>query len=246
MNIFKPNRGIVELCLTYMCNVKCNNCSNLCTQAPFAGNLTPTDVLYFIDDLVENKHTPGQITLHGGEPVLNPNIDAIAKILVEYRKETGCKLWLLTNNSNDVIRQLTTMISVEYDIALGISTKRGSNIDGSGSPIKYAQINNSPADQGIEYDHGCFQTSTCGICFNYLGWFPCSPLAAAARVYGYAGVRSIASLTNDQCDLYFKEHCKHCGFSAPDMPRISEQVTSKTWRDALQLYTSNTPRGVRV
>jgi len=246
MNTFKPNRGIVELCLTYRCNVRCDNCSNLCTQAPFGGDLTPTDVLYFIDDIHNNGDHVGQVTLHGGEPVMNPHIEDIVKMLAEYRHDTGCKLWLLTNNSSDAVRRKTTYLSCEYDIPLGISTKRDRNMDRSGSPIKYAQVNNSPADQGIEHDHGCFQTSTCGVCFNYLGWFPCSPVAAAARVFGYKGVKSISQLTDEQSDLYFHEHCGYCGFSAPDMIRVSEQVTSETWRDAFDKYASTTPGGVRV
>ena len=240
MKIFTPNKGLVELCLTYRCNVKCDSCSNLCTQAPAFGDLTPLDVLYFLNDLDSNSHKIGQITLHGGEPVLNPHIDAIIKLLVEYRKLTGCKLWLLTNNSSDLVRRKTTAILTEYGIPLGLSTKRGKNIDGSGSPISYAQVNNSPIDQGIEHDLGCFQTETCGICFNNLGWFPCSPLAAAARVFGFVGCKSITELTDEKCKQYFEQHCGHCGFSAPQMPRIPNQVTSRTWENALAAY--NTPK----
>lgn len=234
--IYKPNRGIIELCMTYRCNVTCDNCSNLCTQAPYSGDLTPADVLYFTENLQENGQKVGQITMHGGEPVLNPYIDEIVSILSSYRKETGCILWLLTNNSSDSVRKKVTKISVKYDIALGVSTKIKKNINGTGSPIRYVQVNNSPCDNGRESDHGCYQTSTCGICFNYLGFFPCSPMAAAARVFGYKGIHSIVNFTDDQCDLYFKEHCKHCGFSDPNEPHVVDQVTSKTWEDALRRY----------
>lgn len=234
---YKPNFGIVELCLTYRCNVRCDNCSNLCTQAPIKGDLSAEDVAEFLLDSEECGHRWGMITMHGGEPVLNPEIDKIAEVLVEYRKKTGCKLWLLTNNSSDKVRRLVTGINMRYGIALGVSTKRVKNIDGNGSPIEYVPVNESPEDLGKPHDHGCFQTSTCGVCYNYLGYFPCSPMAAAARVFDYVPVtRSFKGFSQEDCDRYLAMHCGHCGFSSPENKRVVNQVTSKTWEEAFTRY----------
>ncbi len=234
---FKPNFGICELCLTYRCNVRCDNCSNLCTQAPFAGDLTAKDVVEFLRDSDESGHHWGMITLHGGEPVLNPEIFEIAELLCEYRKRVSCNLWLLTNNSSPLVRRLTTSVNMKYDISLGVSTKKGKNADKDGNPIEYVGVNNSPVDLGLQHDHGCFQTSNCGVCYNYLGYFPCSPMAAAARVFDYLPTaRSVKDFTAEACDEALKKHCPHCGFSAPDMARVVNQVTSKTWQDAFTRY----------
>jgi hypothetical protein len=177
------------------------------------------------------------ITLHGGEPVLNPDIIKIAEILTEYHKKTGCRLWLLTNNSSPAVRRLTTMLNCKFNIPLGISTKIGKNIDGSGSPIKYVAVNEAPCDLGIEYDQGCFQTSNCGVCYNYLGYFPCSPMAAAARVFGYPPTaKTFKEFTEAACVNDMKKHCRLCGFSAPGRCRVVEQVTSQSWETVFTSY----------
>lgn len=237
MNIFKPNFGIVELCLTYRCNVRCDNCSNLCTQAPFRGDLSAERVSEFLLDSREAGHDWGMITLHGGEPVLNPEIFEIAKLLDDYRKLTGCKLWLLTNNSSPGTRKLATEVNCKFNIPLGVSTKHGKNIDGAGNPIQYVAVNEAPIDLGLVGDHGCFQTSNCGVCYNYLGYFPCSPMAAAARVFGFPpAARSYKDFTEEACEKYINMHCKYCGFSTPDRPRVITQTMTQTWESLLLEY----------
>lgn len=229
--MFEPNFGIVELCLTYKCNIKCNNCSNLCTQAPFKGDLTPADVERFINDSINNDHIWGQITLHGGEPVLNPWIFEILELLVNYRKKTNTKLWLLSNNSVTKIREKITRASVEFDIPLGISTKL------QDKQMEYIPVNEAPVDLNIQSTVGCFQIQDCGMCYNYLGYFPCSPMAAAARVFDYEpAALSIKDLTKEKCTEYYNKHCPLCGFALVDRRRVKEQMSTWTWINKLNCY----------
>lgn len=231
---FMPTFKTVELCLTYRCNVKCANCSNLCTQAPVNGDLTPAMVERFIKDSIDLNHVWGQITLHGGEPALNPWIYDIARMLVKYRLDTDCKLWLLSNNSVPKIREITSRISLRYDIPLGLSEKKITNADAGGNPIDYVPVNESPSDLGEVSTLGCFQSETCGVCYNYMGYFPCSPMAAAARVFKYEPIHSINDLTETACLKYFNAHCHHCGFAMPNRRRVTEQVTTETWKKVLE------------
>lgn len=232
MKTFKPNFNIVEICLTYRCNIHCNNCSNLCTQAPFKGDLSSSDVIMFLQNIEYNKIDLKQITIHGGEPVLNPWIEEIVSILCQYRVRYNTTLWLLSNNSCQVVRQKISKISCDYNIPLGISTKI------EGNQIEYVPVNESPEDLKEQYTIGCFQTENCGICFNYLGFFPCSPMAAAARVFGYKGFTTIADMTEENIKKYFEMHCKHCGFAMPERRRVTEQTSSKTWIEKLSAYNN--------
>jgi len=237
MNSLLPTFKIIELCLTYRCNVQCQNCSNLCTQAPATEDyLTPEDIYFFLDDLAEHNHPLGQITLHGGEPVLTPDFETIIKLLCEYRKLNNCTLWLLSNNSNELIREKTRYISDKYCIPLGISEKRGTNRDAKGHELMYVPVNESPDDLGLPYTLGCFQSAQCGMCYNKQGYFPCSPMAAAARVFDYSSMgHSIVDVTEEACREKFAQHCKHCGF-AMERRRAFNQVTTKTWDKALKEY----------
>lgn len=248
MKMFKPNLGIVELCITYRCNVKCHNCSNLCTQAPKTdGDLSLEAVQKFLQDCIDNDFRFGMITIHGGEPALHPQWKEIAQALLEYREKYNPKmtLWWLTNNSTPAIRERCEIIK-GLGIPLGISTKIGSNKNENGSPIPYIPVNESPTDLQEVYSLGCFQSENCGICYNYLGFFECSPAAAAARVFGYEPMaKSVKELSLELLQSGFPKHCMHCGFAFPDRRRVIEQTTTETWRKALNAYNGEEPIEVK-
>jgi hypothetical protein len=122
-------------------------------------------------------------------------------------------------------------------INLGISEKHVRNQMANGSPIAYVPVNESPEDLGLSHDDGCFQTANCGICRNYLGFWPCSPMAAAARVFGYiTPVLKVSDITVEGMGDLLPMHCKHCGFSMPDRERVIDQVSTQTWIDGFQQY----------
>jgi hypothetical protein len=225
-----PTFRIVELCLTYRCNLMCYNCSNLCSQAPIEGDLTMCNIEQFISDI--KSSTTVNITLHGGEPSLHPGIGFLLKKL----KELNIPLWLLSNNANEHITKLITTLHDQFNIPLGISTKKEKD-------QWYVPINESPFDLDEDYTLGCFQTRDCGICYNYLGWFPCSPIAAAARVFGYKGCKTLNELTENKIQEYFINHCKHCGFAFTNQrQRVNKQAMTKTWINALEQY--NRKKGI--
>ena len=238
-----PNFKTVELCLTYRCNVRCNNCSNLCTQAPFdKGDLSVIDVAHFLKDSIVSNHKWEVITLHGGEPVLNKDIIGICKLLYDYRKDFNktVNIWILSNNSTPAINASIRALCEDYLFKPGFSTKIKSNVNENGDSIPYVAINESPEDLGLPYTQGCFQSSSCGICFNYLGFFECSPAAAAARVFGYEPLaRHVSELIVEKCIEAYKSHCKHCGFSLPDRRRVVEQVSTKTWIEKFNEYNKS-------
>jgi hypothetical protein len=179
------------------------------------------------------------ITVHGGEPVLNPVIDEICELLVHYKNRFNpkCIIYLLTNNSCREVRHRTTTLHVKHGIPLGISTKRDTNQGWDGSPIAYVPVNASPADLGIDHENGCFQTSNCGVCYNKKGFFGCSPMAAAARVFGYEPTaKSIKDFTPERIKDHMALHCKHCGFSAPSLERETAQRSTPTWKEKLERY----------
>lgn len=234
-----PNINIVEFCLTYRCNIKCNNCSNLCTQAPFHGDLSIDDVARFIHESVEYKWPWKIITIHGGEPALHPQFQQICGMLANYRDRFNreCRIWCLSNVSTDGIRERLKFINHEYKIGIGDSPKIGSNVAPSGAPILYVPVNRSPVDAGEEPTDGCFQTTDCGICFNYLGFWECSPAGAAARVFGYEPMaRHIWELDPVRLASGFSLHCRHCGFASTKAKRVFEQLTTETWKEKLDEY----------
>ena len=238
---YTPNLKKIELCLTYRCNVKCANCSNLCTQAPAGkdADLSTADIERFIEQSIGCGRKWGLITLHGGEPVLNPAIHQICEMLRKYRElhSANTRISLLSNGSTPAILRQVHQLCSEFGFEPGISEKVKSNHRGDGTPIPYVPVNISPEDKGNSYTIGCFQTTDCGICLNYAGYWPCSPMAAAARVFGYQPMaKTVAELTEDVLAKGFELHCKHCGF-AGSAPRVIGQASSKTWIEAFARYS---------
>lgn len=236
----KPNLKKIELCLTYRCNVKCANCSNLCTQAPTDGtmDLTVKDVEAFIEQSVAANHQWDLITLHGGEPLLNNSIVPICALLKRYHDiyNHSVRISLLSNGSTQSIVSRVRRMCSEFGMEPGVSEKVKSNRRGDGTPIPYVPVNISPEDAGIPWTRGCFQTTDCGICLNYAGYWPCSPMAAAARVFGYQPMaKSVQELTEDVLAAGFDIHCRYCGFAGA-LDRVIEQKTSTTWKKAIEKY----------
>jgi hypothetical protein len=234
-----PNLFLMEIGLTYRCNVKCNNCSSLCTQAPAIGDIAVSDIQRFVNESAKQFHPWQQITLHGGEPVLHPKFDSICKIIAGYRDRFnhGCRIQLLTNWSTPAIQNRAESACKEYGFILGASMKTGSGIDCNGKPIPYVTVNNSPIDNGESFGFGCYISRDCGVYLNYLGYFECSVAAATARVFNYQPIaKHLSDLTVDACQLAYKQHCGNCGFANINLPRESNQVTSKTWKIGFSDY----------
>lgn len=232
-----PNLKKIELCVTYRCNLACANCSNLCAQAPAKHDLSVEDVERFIIDSIDLGWEWEQITVHGGEPVLNPAIFDIVGVLVEYRehRKRKVRIQFLTNYSTPMIRKLANEVEL-MGVELGIAQKEGGAFYHDGSAIPYVPVNQSPEDLHLPWSRGCFQSSDCGICLNYLGYWECSPAAAAARVFGYkASAKSLQEVTEDVLAGGYDEHCRHCGFAA-SQSRVTRQSTTETWDKALSEY----------
>jgi hypothetical protein len=235
---YVPNIYRLELCLTYRCNVRCKNCSNLCTQAPYVGDLTLLSIENMLKESVECNHKWARIVLHGGEPTLHPEYMEICRMVAQYRDTYNNEVTLhsCSNGTNSFVESQLAKSS-ELRIKSEVSVKVGTNRRAGGDDIPYIPVNESPDDLKEPFDLGCFQTTECGICYNYLGFFACSPAGAAARVFGFPpACTSVKDLTASVLTCVYTQHCKHCGFAMPGRRRVIEQTNTQTWQAAFDAY----------
>jgi hypothetical protein len=234
------NTDTVELCLTYRCNNRCNNCSTLCSQAPATNDLSMERIQKFILESVDCNHKWKTITLHGGEPTLHPRFQDVCEILMRYKRDSNpeCNIWVVSNGYGDRVTE-GLEIAKAAGVGLGISYKQKANINAEGVWMQYVPMNNSALDNGQNPTDGCAMASDCGVCLNNLGYFQCSAKAAMARVFYIDPVD-----TNLQTFLHkiiagnVQWNCGHCGF-AWEQPRSINQITSPTWAKALERYRNN-------
>ena len=232
--------AVVEIAITYLCNVSCNNCLALSPQAPTGReqDMTVEQMQLFISDSIACSYPWKWIKLHGGEPTLHPNYMDFCRMLADYKVQNpSVRLSVVSNDSNP--QKVAAAGEVGFDPQ--VSSKVKDNTDKFGNKLEYVPVNVSPLDVGSTPGSGCWVPRDCGIALNNLGFWPCGPAAAAARVFGYeAPVKRVFELLNDGAaklkTLY--KHCDHCGF-AISMPRSFEQVTSPTWAAKLQAYNAS-------
>jgi hypothetical protein len=184
---------------------------------------------------VDAGHKWGFITVHGGEPCLHPDFQDIAEVLLSYKNKCGhdCTIWWLTNDSCQAIKDRTAEIEA-MGIPLGRAYKE--------SQPDYIPVCVSPTDEGLLPTDGCYMSATCGMSLNINGYWPCSAMAGAERVWGYKStIQEPKDITESAIKVLRAQHCLRCGFGLGGEStgkRTKEDVRSSSWMKQLELYQS--------
>lgn len=229
------NTSKIEIAITYRCNLHCENCGTLCTQAPCNNkDLGCGHIVKLLYDCKTHNHRFDEIHITGGEPVLHRDFDRfytfLKKIFEDYKYDRK-QIHFLTNYSHEYIRKWIDRIEVD-----GFSIGKSEKSDDK--KYQYVTVNNAPCDVCDLYTiYGCNISAECGIAYNYDGYFPCTPMAAASRVFSdIKPVKSISALTLGKMYDMAHDHCKRCGHSRFEEERSNKQVTSETWESAFNEY----------
>lgn len=233
-----PNIYHLGIHLSYRCNLHCAHCHNLIPQAPSTETMKIDRIEWLVDESVKLKHKWEWLVLEGGEPTLHPGLEGICSLLSSYKKWSNpdVKLFIATNGHGAAVQSGIKMAE-SFGFKSECSGKDGRVLwDG------HVPICNSPLDCGESWSLGCHQTSRCGVAFNNHGFWSCSPLACAARVFGYQPQATrLEDVTVENMEKGLLLHCQHCGYSRGDgvleniSPNPSAPMT-KTWLDALGKY----------
>jgi len=242
---YTPNIRSLEIHITYKCNLRCNNCTNVVGLAP-APDLDMS--LNDIDNLVQQStdlHYPwNRLVLHGGEPTYHPEFLEICLRLAQYRNDINPKmlLYVCSNGLSERTRELNALAAKDCGFLIEDSSKISYKNNPNYTPNYHVEFNVSPTDLNEPFSLGCYQTSRCGIALNKLGYYECSPSASMARVFGYLPLaQHLKDVTAERLAQGFSLHCKHCGLSRAGgheqaSPHALQQVTSPTWAKALSAY----------
>jgi hypothetical protein len=227
----------LELHITYRCNFACANCITLVGVAPEPHDMTIAEVQSFLQDSADADYRWTTISLYGGEPTLHPDFEEICRMLFNYKVlyDKHLRLQVISNGTDmDKIK-----IAEDYDFGPMISIKTGNNRDHAGNAMPYSRCMESPIDIGRESTIGCWMSGECGIAYNRIGYFPCSPSASAARVFGFnPAARSAKNLTYDTLRECHTRVCAHCGMGQTDhvVRRTIVPIITQTWKTALDKY----------
>lgn len=228
----------IEIDLTYLCNLRCNNCNRSSAQAPEAAHLSLDAVRQFVDDSLSAKRNWSRIRLLGGEPTLHPDFMSILDELERYRTEyPDTSIQIVTNGYGPKVKRILQLIP--KSIYIENSSKNGDVQPGFG-PFNLAP-QDSAAYSWADYRNGCAIASTCGMGLTPQGYYPCAIAGGIDRVLGHQRGRGRLPPPNDEMRDLMDTACRLCGrfrdgHYVPERlrPPLLKQETSPSWQ---KIYT---------
>lgn len=232
----------IEIDLTYLCNLRCNNCNRSSAQAPEAVHIGLDAVRQFVDDSLLARRNWSRIRLLGGEPTLHPDFMAILDELARYRAvHPDTSIQLVTNGYGAKVKRI--LQSIPKSIYVENSSKNSDVQPGFG-PFNLAP-QDSVTYSWADYRNGCAIASTCGLGLTPQGYYPCAIAGGIDRVLGLQRGRSRLPPASDEMRDLMDAACRLCGrfrdgHYVPERlrPPLLTQETSPSWQKIYEDWRS--------
>lgn len=230
---YSPAQDLIEIDITYLCNMQCANCNRSSAQAPEAVHMSVRQMVEFIDDSLGMWRRWRRIRILGGEPTLHPDFDLMIAELMRYKAASPTTLvQVVTNGHGDKVSDALRRLPPEVDIEN--SAKRGT------FQPRFGPFNRAPRDRFkhrfTEFRNGCAIMADCGMALTPLGYYPCALSGGIDRVLRVTRGRSRLPEESDDMRELLEPACSLCGrfedghFVPPKLrPPLLKQMTSTSW-----------------
>lgn len=224
---------LIEIDLTYLCNLRCNNCNRSSAQAPEALHIDLDVIRQFVDESFAQGRIWARIRLLGGEPTLHPQFMAIIEELSRYQaRYPAVSIQVVTNGHGQKVQ--TIIDSLPRTVYVENSQKNG-EIQPSFGPFNLAP-QDSFSYTHADYRNGCSIAETCGLGLTPQGYYPCAVAGGIDRVLGVRRGRTCLPPPGDEMRDLMDVACRLCGrfkdgHYVPDKlrPPLMVQKTSSSW-----------------
>jgi len=231
---YRRSRSLIEIDITYSCNMRCLNCDRSCRQAPSEESMTVAQIGKFTQESRDKGIKWERIRVLGGEPTNHPDLLKILDVLLEYKNtyspETKIELW--TNGFGENAAE--TLKKVPQDLKIQNSHKT------SGLQA-FEPFNLAPQDSLLnplfDYSLGCHVTENCGMGLTPYGYYPCAASGGIDRIFGYNLGRKELPDFNEEMTDQMRAFCRLCGHYATYMKTIRTEEVSPTWKKAYESYS---------
>ncbi|MHA2937994.1 radical SAM protein [Vibrio sp. RC27] len=230
---YQVANDLIEIDITYQCNLKCNNCNRSSAQAPSKKHIQLAEIIAFVDDSLKQNRSWTKIRILGGEPTLHPQLPEILDQLYRLKKaNTDLSIQLVTNGYgrrvNQVISELPKWLYIE-------NSSKTDSIQPEFGPFNLAPID-SWYHRYTDFSNGCDIANTCGVGLTPQGYYPCAVAGGIDRVLNKEGGRKRLPEQGDEMRDLMKKACGLCGrfrdghYVPPKLrSQIFEQRTSVSW-----------------
>lgn len=232
---YSPSKHLIEIDITYACNLHCLNCNRSVTQAPDPRHMPLSMINEFVQNSIERGIRWQKIRVLGGEPTLHPEFLAIISELIRYRSWCpSCRIEVVSNGHGEAVRR--QLDSLPRDIWVENSNKT-SAIQPTFRPFNLAPIDD-PAFAKADFSNGCAIMQDCGMGLTPLGYYPCAVAGGIDRILGANLGKSSLPADDDQMVDATESLCRLCGrfkdghfIPKPLRPPITDEQISPTWTE---------------
>lgn len=133
---YKPATTLIEIDITYLCNLRCNNCNRSSAQAPEASHISLDDIRQFVDESINKDRNWERIRLLGGEPTLHPDFQNIINEMERYLEYNPTTLIeVVSNGYSSKVQRILSQIPDSIQIE---NSSKNNNIQPSFGPFNLA------------------------------------------------------------------------------------------------------------
>ena len=243
---YQAANDLIEIDITYQCNLKCNNCNRSSAQAPDKKHIALGDIIQFVEDSLSQRRYWRKIRVLGGEPTLHPQLNEILAELYRLKQvQPDLAIQLVTNGYgrrvNKVISELPEWLYIENSL-------KTDSIQPDFGPFNLAPVD-SWYHKFSDFSNGCDIARTCGMGLTPQGYFPCAVAGGIDRVLNKKSGRLRLPASDDEMRDLMKNACALCGrfrdghYVPPKLrPKLLEQRTSDSWSKIYQEWESGKNR----
>lgn len=226
---------MLELDITYACNLHCYNCNRSVRQAPDALHLPVEQLRAWVDEWMARGKRWQRIRVLGGEPTVHPQFREIMAELHRYRVWSPQTLIEVVTNGHGAEVE-ARLKELPWDVWVENSRKQ-SVAQPTFGPFNLAPVDD-PAFRHADFANGCAIARDCGMGLTPLGYYPCALAGGIDRITGdNVGHQQLPGDSDDMLPLASK-YCRLCGrfrdghYIPPELrPALTEEKLSPTWRD---------------
>jgi hypothetical protein len=231
------SRDLIEIDITYLCNLHCLNCNRSVHQAREARHMPLAMVANFVEESLAKGKVWRRIRVLGGEPTLHPQFFEILDTLLGYgRRHPECILEVVTNGHGPRVAEVLAKLPKEIWVDNSAKTDR---VQPTFGPFNLAP-KDDPKYIGADFSNACAVARDCGVGLTPMGYYPCAVAGGIDRILREnLGVAELPSDTDDMLEAA-KRLCSYCGrfrdghfVPRPLRPELTVEAISPSWT---QLY----------